>query len=65
MRLVTPEEKAVLYELSQAAHKRVLGNLKSGQDWRQELVAESVGRTLAQVVGISWSSNAAGHTLIV
>lgn len=53
IRLATPEEKTFFHELAHAAHKRILGNLKPGQNWREELTAELVAQTLAQVYGIS------------
>ena len=51
IRLATPSEKTFFHELSHAAHKRVLGNLKNGQDWKQEIVAELSAQTLCNIVG--------------
>ena len=33
------------------AHQKVLGELKKGQDWKQEIVAELAAETLCKVVG--------------
>ncbi|MCD4655646.1 antirestriction protein [bacterium] len=51
IRLATPEEKTFFHELSHAAHKRVIGELKNGQDWKQEIVAELSAQTLCHIVG--------------
>ena len=39
------------HELAHAAHQRILGELKKGQDWRQEIVAELAAATLCKIVG--------------
>lgn len=52
IRLATPHEKTFFHELSHAAHQRVNGGLlKSGQDWKQEIVAELCAQTLCHVFG--------------
>lgn len=51
IRLATPEEKTFFHELSHAAHKRVIGELKNGQNWKQEIVAELSAQTLCHIVG--------------
>jgi hypothetical protein len=52
IRLATPVEKTFFHELSHAAHRRVIGSLKNGQDWKQEIVAELSAQTLSHIVGI-------------
>ena len=47
--LATHDEKVFFHELAHAAHHRVLGSLKNGQDWRQEVVAELTAATLAHL----------------
>ena len=49
--LATKEEVVFFHELSHAAHAKVKGHLKSGQDWQQEIVAELSAATLSQLVG--------------
>ena len=44
--LVTHDEKVWFHELAHAAHQRVSGRLKGGQDWKQEIVAELAAATL-------------------
>ncbi len=39
------------HELAHVAHKRVLGELKGGQDWKQEIVAELSAAVLCQIIG--------------
>jgi len=51
IRLATPEEKTFYHELSHAAHKRVVGELKNGQDWKQEVTAELSAQTLCHIFG--------------
>lgn len=50
--LYTFEEYTFLHELSHAAHDRVKGGLKGGQDPQQEFVAEFSAACLARVLGI-------------
>jgi len=38
--LATKEEVVFFHELAHAAHAKVLGKIKAGQDWKQEIVAE-------------------------
>ena len=49
--LATKEECIFFHELAHAAHQRVLGELKAGQDWKQEIVAELSAAVLCQIVG--------------
>ncbi len=49
--LATKEESIFFHELAHAAHQRILGELKRGQDWRQEIVAELSAATLCKIVG--------------
>jgi hypothetical protein len=49
--LATPEEKTFFHELSHAAHEKVKGGLKKGQDHFQEIVAELSAQALCILVG--------------
>lgn len=49
--LATTDESTFLHELSHAAHERVLGELKNGQDPLQEIVAELSSAVLCRMVG--------------
>jgi antirestriction protein ArdC len=49
--LATPEESVFFHELAHAAHEKVNGNLKSGQDPIQEIVAELSAASLCRMVG--------------
>ena len=49
--LATPEECVFFHELSHAAHEKVNGNLKNGQDPFQEIVAELSAQALCKIVG--------------
>jgi hypothetical protein len=49
--LATPEEKTFFHELSHAAHEKVKGHLKKGQDHFQEIVAELSAQALCILVG--------------
>lgn len=49
--LATPEESTFFHELSHAAHEKVVGNLKRGQDPLQEIVAELSAAVLCRMVG--------------
>jgi hypothetical protein len=49
--VATPEETVFFHELSHAAHDRVLGGIKPGQDWKQEIVAELSAAVLCLLVG--------------
>lgn len=49
--LATPEESVFFHELSHAAHARLLGQLKDGQDWKQEIVAELSAAVLCKIIG--------------
>ncbi len=49
--LATKEESIFFHELSHAAHQKILGELKKGQDWNQEIVAELSAAVLCKIVG--------------
>ena len=49
--LATPEESVFFHELAHAAHEKVNGSLKSGQDPIQEIVAELSAAALCRMVG--------------
>jgi hypothetical protein len=49
--LATPEETVFFHELAHAAHERVKGALKAGQDPLQEIVAELSAQALSRLVG--------------
>jgi len=49
--LASKEESVFFHELAHAAHQRILGELKKGQDWKQEIVAELAAATLCKIVG--------------
>ena len=49
--LATEEESVFFHELAHAAHQRILGELKKGQDWKQEIVAELAAVTLCKMIG--------------
>ena len=49
--LATPEEKTFFHELSHAAHEKIIGKLKNGQDPIQEIVAELSAQALCRIVG--------------
>ena len=49
--LATEEESVFFHELAHAAHQRILGELKRGQDWKQEIVAELGAVVLCKIVG--------------
>lgn len=53
IRLATPEEKTFFHELAHAAHHKVKGKLRYGQDWRQEIVAELSAQVLCHIVGMN------------
>lgn len=50
--LATQEESVFFHELSHHAHSLVIGELKPGQDWKQEIVAELSAEALCRIVGI-------------
>lgn len=52
--LATPEEKTFFHELAHAAHEKVKGELKTGQDPIQEIVAELSAQALCRLVGKSF-----------
>lgn len=52
IKLATLEETVFFHELSHHAHKLVIGKLKVGQDWKQEIVAELCAEALSRIVGI-------------
>ena len=49
--LATPEEKTFFHELSHAAHDKIKGGLKEGQDPLQEIVAELSAQALCRIAG--------------
>jgi len=49
--LATKEESIFFHEMAHAAHERILGQLKKGQDWKQEIVAELSAAVLCHLVG--------------
>jgi hypothetical protein len=49
--LATHDEGTFFHELGHAAHHRLLGNLKKGQVWNQEVVAELTASVLANLYG--------------
>jgi len=49
--LATAEEKTFFHELSHCAHEKIKGNLTSGQDPFQEIVAELSAHALSKLVG--------------
>ena len=51
IKLATREEIVFFHELSHHAHKLILGKLKTGQDWKQEIVAELSAQALSYLVG--------------
>ena len=55
--LETHDEATFWHELAHAAHHRVNGTLRSGQDARQEAVAELAATVLAGLYGSDWSGN--------
>ena len=46
-----PEESVFFHELAHAAHEKVKGTLKAGQDPLQEVVAELSAQALCRMVG--------------
>ena len=52
IKLATPEEVVFFHELSHHAHKLVLGELKKGQVWKQEIVAELSAEALSRILGL-------------
>lgn len=51
--ITSPDENVFFHELSHAAHARVLGKLKPGEDLKQEIVAELCAAALCVMVGKS------------
>jgi len=49
--IATPEEKTFFHELSHAAHERIKGLLKKGQNPLQEIIAELSAQALCRIVG--------------
>lgn len=49
--VATPEESVFFHELSHAAHEKVKGTLKKGQDSFQEIVAELAAQALCKLAG--------------
>ncbi|MCG3771941.1 MAG: hypothetical protein JW384_03140 [Nitrosomonadaceae bacterium] len=49
--LCTHDEEVFFHELAHAAHEKVRGSLKNGQDWEQEVTAELTAATLMHLYG--------------
>ncbi len=49
--LATPEEKVFFHEISHAAHEKIKGDFKGGQDPLQEIIAELSAQALCRIVG--------------
>jgi len=49
--LASKDEIVFFHELAHAAHERVMKNLKPGQNWDQEIVAELAAQSLCHLVG--------------
>jgi hypothetical protein len=49
--IATPEEIVFFHELSHAAHDLCIGNLKPGQNWDQEIIAELSAQALCHLIG--------------
>lgn len=49
--LATEEESVFFHELAHVAHQKLSGKLQSGQDWKQEIVAELSAAVLCAIVG--------------
>jgi antirestriction protein ArdC len=49
--LASKEESVFFHELAHAGHRKIVGELKRAQDWRQEVVAELAAATLCQIFG--------------
>lgn len=56
--LCTHNESTFFHELAHAAHHRISGTLKGGQDWKQEIVAELSAAVLARMFGKNTEGNA-------
>jgi len=52
IKLATAEETVFFHELSHHAHKLIKGELKPGQDWKQEIVAELSANAISRLVGV-------------
>jgi len=52
IKLATKEESVFFHELAHHAHKLVIGELKPGQHWKQEIVAELSAEALCRIVGL-------------
>jgi len=52
IKLATDEECVFFHELAHHGHKLVIGELKPGQDWKQEIVAELSAEALCRIVGL-------------
>jgi antirestriction protein ArdC len=59
--LATKEECVFFHELAHAAHEKVKGKLKAGQDPLQEIVAELSAQALCRMVG-KQSSDTLGNS---
>ena len=52
IKLATAEEGVFFHELAHHGHKLAAGELKPGQDWKQEIVAELSAEALCRIVGL-------------
>ena len=55
--IASPEEIVFFHELSHAAHELCIGELKSGQRWDQEIIAELSAQALCHLIGKQPSDN--------
>ena len=49
--LASKDEVVFFHELSHVAHEKIIGYLRPGQDWQQEIVAELSASVLCELVG--------------
>ena len=49
--LATHDERVFFHELAHVAHEKLIGELKLGQDWKQEIVAELSAASLLHLYG--------------
>ena len=59
IRLATHDESTFFHELAHAADHRVQGELKGGQRWDQEIVAELTSAVLGKMFGVDTESRSA------
>lgn len=56
IRLCTPDQSTFFHELAHAAHKKIDGRLKGGQDTEQEIIAQLTAAVLARCYGMNVDS---------